>query len=641
MKKRILTFLLTGAVLLSGLPVDAVLADSVQSMVSAEEGTEQANQPEDQRYPLGGCLEPEAIKISAEEASETVFAEEKERGLASGSETYGSQQYSTYWDMYSSNYIYNQLNDKERKFWDALDNLCSRYLTTAQNATLMRYSNGSSNVLGEIINGEMGVPAYQARSLFVIFSYANPQYYFLNNSYVYGEKLISGKYKDVFYPGIYDQFARGSVRSMATAEFKAQIDFMRDQVLQGANDLEKARIAHDLIVEKIMYDPGFDMLPELSQPYTPYHQSAYSVFCDNYTVCAGYTKAFEILMNSVEIDTMGITSTSHAWNLIRLNDSWYCMDLTWDDMDGREGLATQYSFFGVSEARLTGELEQQKSHQKEAMYTGMTPKCTKDLGSTKEQVGTAYVPAQRAAAPSINQKKNAKDISVTLQSATPGAEIYYTLDGKEPSSSFTRSFRYRGAFKVTENVTVKAVAVQDGMWDSPVAEAEVKGQMYTVKFDTKGGKKISSQKVWPGGTVKKPANPKREKYTFAGWYKDSKCKSKWNFNSKIEKQTTIYAKWDKVKVAKTSIRKLKNTSGRKMTVAFKKVSKAKGYQIRYSANANMKAAKKKEVKNTSKVISGLKKGVTYHVQIRAYQKDSAGKKVYGNWSRTKSVTIRK
>ena len=190
-------------------------------------------------------------------------------------------------------------------------------------------------------------------------------------------------------------------------------------------------------------------------------------------------------------------------------------------------------------------------------------------------------------------------------------------------------------------MTVKAVAVQDGMWDSAVVSADVKGQMYTVKFDTKGGKKISSQKVWPQGLAKKPGNPKRAKYTFEGWYKDSKCKNKWNFKQKIEKNTTIYAKWKKVRVADTSIRKLNNTSAGKMTVAFKKVNKAKGYQIRYSTRSNMTAARKKEIKTTSKVLGGLRKDVTYYVQVRAYQKDSAGKKVYGNWSRTKSVTIRK
>lgn len=639
MRKRILAFVLSGLMLLSGISADAVLAAPVQEAVSAGEGTQHSEQPLERSYPRGGYLQPKAIKITAQEAAEA-FPEETDNGFNYYEKSYGSQQYSSFWDKCSSNYIYNQLSEKERKFWDALDNMCRAYLTSTRNAIALRYDGGSANVLGEIINGQMEVPTYQAKSIYIIFVYSNPQYYFLDNSYGYGKKIVSGQEEDVFYPGIYNEFVRGSVRKTETAKFKAQIDNMKNKILQGTDDVEKAKIANDLITAKIKYDSGFSFIPELSNPYTPFHQSAYSVFCDNYTVCAGYTKAFQILMNLVGIDTLGVTSIDHAWNLICFNDSWYCMDLTWNDMDGKEGMVTQYLFFGVSEARL-GELDSQNSHKKEAMYTGLTPKCTKDFGSTKTSVGNVYVPTQTAAAPVISQKKNANNITVTLRSGTPGAEIYYTMDGKNPSSSFTRSYRYTGTFKVTSDVKVKAVAVQDGMWDSPVAEAEVKGRMYTVKFDTKGGGKISSQKVWPQGIAKKPSNPKRAKYSFEGWYKDSKCKNKWNFKNIIQKNTTIYAKWNKVKVANTSIQKLKNTSSGKVTVAVKKLKKAKGYQIRYSTSPNMTAAKKKEIKTTSKVLSGLRKDVTYYVQVRAYQKDSAGKKIYGNWSRSKSVTIRK
>lgn len=640
MRKRIITFLLAGAVLFSGIPVDTALASPVQSVVSAGEGTENTDQTEEMIYPSGGCLRPEGTKVSSEEIADA-FPEEKEHGLSSYSESYGSQQYHSTWDIYSSNYVYNQLSEKERQFWDALDTLCRKYLNSSQDAVLMRYSSGSSYVLGDILIGTMGMSVDQARNLFFIFSYSNPQYYFLDNSYVYGNKYLSGKVTTVFCPGIYEAFAKGSARKSATAKFKAKIDSMMAKVRKGSSELEKAKIAHDLIVEKIMYDPGFQSIPMFSQPYTPYHQSAYSVFCDDYTVCAGYTKAYEILMNGVGIDALGITSSSHAWNLICLNDSWYCVDLTWDDMDGRNNMSTQYTFFGISESRLTGELDQQRSHEKEAMYTGLTPKCTKDLGSTKTEVGTVYVPSQAAPSPLISQKKRSNGIAVTLSSNAPGAEIYYTLDGKNPSSSFTRSYRYTGKFLVSSNVTVKAVTVSDGMWDSSIASEEVKGRMCSVKFDTKGGKSISSRKVWPGETVKQPSNPKRAKYVFAGWYQDSKYKKKWNFNNKITKSTTIYAKWNKVKVAGTSIRKLKNTSGGKLSVTIKKNSKAKGYQIRYSTRQDLKSSKKKETKSVSKVLSGLKKGNVYYVQARAYQLDSAGKKVYGDWSKTKKVSIRK
>ena len=131
-------------------------------------------------------------------------------------------------------------------------------------------------------------------------------------------------------PIIYAKFARGVDRISETEKVKRQIDAMKSKVEKGTDDLDKARIAHDLIVEKIQYDRGYDT----GNYYTPYHQSAYSVFQDDYTVCAGYTKSFSILMNSVGIDTIGVTSliektdifgekttTGHAWNMIYLGRS--------------------------------------------------------------------------------------------------------------------------------------------------------------------------------------------------------------------------------------------------------------------------------------------------------------------------------
>lgn len=79
-----------------------------------------------------------------------------------------------------------------------------------------------------------------------------------------------------------------------------------------------------------------------------------------------------------------------------------------------------------------------------------------------------------------------------------------------------------------------------------------------------------------------------------------------------------------------------------MTVAIKKVSTASGYQIRYSMKKNMASAKKKLVTDNKCTIKKLKKGKTYYVQVRMYQKESvSGKKTYGPWSKTKTVKIRK
>ena len=87
------------------------------------------------------------------------------------------------------------------------------------------------------------------------------------------------------------------------------------------------------------------------------------------------------------------------------------------------------------------------------------------------------------------------------------------------------------------------------------------------------------------------------------------------------------------------VKNLKLTKGSKrFKASWKKVSGAKGYQVRYSLKKNMKGAKTKTVKATKATIKSLKRGKTYYVQVRAY-KTSGGKKHYGSWSAKKKIKV--
>lgn len=634
MRKRMLSLVLTGIMIFTA--ASAEVSAAAMPQTPEEISGEQFIREQD--VPLGGLDAQEAIGIPDEMAEKIGIVNEAEEvggQLQYYSAEYGSQMYNTSWDVYSSNYLYNRLGTKERKFWDLLDEECRKYLSSTTNAA-SQTANGNKYYVTEGVEFlTLGLTMDKAGDVYLMFSYSNPQYYFLRGGYLYPQDKCN-----VLYPMVYDGFANGRTRKSNTDKVKKQIDTMKSQVDKGATDLEKARIAHDLIVKKVKYDHDYNTIKE----HTLYHQSAYSVLCESYTVCAGYTKAFEILMNSEGIDTIGITSTKHAWNAICLNDSWYYVDCTWDDLDeqdyyGRRSLS--YIWFGVSENTLTGPMDQEFSHRAQALYSGLLPKCTKDLGSTVDTVGTLAQPSGVTAAPQISQKKTDKGIKVTLTSATPGADIYYTTDGKDPSPSFSRSYLYTGVFTVNADVTLKAIAVHDGRKNSSITSAAVKGKQYTVKFDTMGGSKISAQKVWPQGLAVKPANPKRKGYTFEGWYENKKGTSKWKFSNKVTKDVTLYARWTRVKVKNTAVTKLKNKSGRKMDVTIQKVSDAKGYQIRYSTSPGMSSAKKVLSPTVKKTISGLKAGKTYYVQVRAYKLDSKKNKVYGKWSNSKKITIRK
>jgi hypothetical protein len=112
----------------------------------------------------------------------------------------------------------------------------------------------------------------------------------------------------------------------------------------------------------------------------------------------------------------------------------------------------------------------------------------------------------------------------------------------------------------------------------------------------------------------------------------------------------INGQWRKSKPSNTCYRWIMNvkakkpTAGKKrMTVKWKKVKKANGYEIQYATNKaftkNLKKATIKGAKKTSKTIKGLKKGKTYYVRIRPY-KTNGGKKYLGILTKAKKVKIK-
>lgn len=113
-----------------------------------------------------------------------------------------------------------------------------------------------------------------------------------------------------------------------------------------------------------------------------------------------------------------------------------------------------------------------------------------------------------------------------------------------------------------------------------------------------------------------------------------------------------YAKKHKIKfvIAPAKGKILQATSPRrgKMSLKWKKVSKAKGYQVKISTSSTMCAnTKQATFSNANKVstkVSNLKKGRTYYVTVRAYTTkriNGKAQRVYGSWSKIKKVRIRK
>lgn len=91
-----------------------------------------------------------------------------------------------------------------------------------------------------------------------------------------------------------------------------------------------------------------------------------------------------------------------------------------------------------------------------------------------------------------------------------------------------------------------------------------------------------------------------------------------------------------------TISSVKSPSYKRLKVSWKKDSTVSGYQIQYSTYKNFSSNKKLitvSKSNTSKTIKTSQSGKTYYVRLRAY-KTIDGKKVYGSWSKVKSVKVK-
>lgn len=121
---------------------------------------------------------------------------------------------------------------------------------------------------------------------------------------------------------------------MDTAEIsKAKVVFERGvqralaQVNDSMNDYQKVLTLHDYFCNIATYPGDYE-----TNDKQIYH-SAYGIFYDGKTVCAGYTLAFTYVLDRLGIDSEYVYSIEmhHSWNKVKIDGSWYNVDLTYDD----------------------------------------------------------------------------------------------------------------------------------------------------------------------------------------------------------------------------------------------------------------------------------------------------------------------
>lgn len=129
--------------------------------------------------------------------------------------------------------------------------------------------------------------------------------------------------------------------AQSKAEFEKAALAITDKAEQKSTDEEKELFIHNALIEKAEYATSSAM-----------NQSAYSALVSGDTVCAGYARAFQYLMQQVGIPCYyctGYSGEDHAWNIARIDGKFYNVDVTWDDTD-----PATVDYFNKTDAELVG-----------------------------------------------------------------------------------------------------------------------------------------------------------------------------------------------------------------------------------------------------------------------------------------------
>lgn len=137
---------------------------------------------------------------------------------------------------------------------------------------------------------------------------------------------------------ILDAWRSGDASSLARKDRELLSDaeaVLNACIEPGMTDLEKETALYTWLVLHTEYDESHYSkkgAPRVSyEPYGPLVLEK--------GVCLGYATAFQLLMDMADIECITVIGASsmngadHAWNMVRLDGSWYCVDPTWEEVN--------------------------------------------------------------------------------------------------------------------------------------------------------------------------------------------------------------------------------------------------------------------------------------------------------------------
>ena len=160
-----------------------------------------------------------------------------------------------------------------------------------------------------------------------------PEYFYIDSSVKYDCNLLG------YINNIYIQYiATKEVCISQSLQLENTVDNILLKMNEIKTDEDKVVFIHDYISTHTTYYS--DAFSGDADSVDKYSYNAYGCLVNGVAVCQGMSDSFILLCKKVGIEASLVSSSemNHAWNLVKLGENYYHLDITWDDSGSEAGI---------------------------------------------------------------------------------------------------------------------------------------------------------------------------------------------------------------------------------------------------------------------------------------------------------------
>ncbi len=179
----------------------------------------------------------------------------------------------------------------------------------------------------------------------------HPEFFWVGSNIEVQQNAVSGNVVSYKITTTVEPSARESMRM----QLESAADALIAQIDPGASAYEKIKYVYEYLINTVDYDLQ-----------SADNQNIQSALLQKRSVCAGYARAFQYVLHRMGMFCTYVTGTittggDHAWNIVRIDDQYYHVDVTWGDPvfvgaeEGSSGVRSMnYNYLCCTDADIAG-----------------------------------------------------------------------------------------------------------------------------------------------------------------------------------------------------------------------------------------------------------------------------------------------